>query len=100
MPGENKMSSRSHCQSGAGGKKKAGFIYLFVLFFFSVACSGRRTQRGIQNLEMYWLILVSRCWKSANNWLHRLRVSEREWRGRSGGGGGGWGGQTNAEMTI
>lgn len=27
------MSSRSHCQSGAGGKNKAGFIYLFVFFF-------------------------------------------------------------------
>lgn len=41
VPGENKMSSRSHCQSGAGGKNKAGFIYLFVFFFFF-----RRLQRA------------------------------------------------------
>lgn len=45
----------------------------------------RRFQRptapsGIQNLQMYRLILVSCCWKSANNLLHRLRASEREWQ--------------------
>lgn len=40
VPGENKMSSRSHCQSGAGGKNKTGFIYLFVFFFFPSLAAG------------------------------------------------------------
>lgn len=95
VPAENKMSSWSHCQSGARGRNKAGVVYLFA---FGVASSGRRLRVAFKNLQMYRLILLSCCWKSANNWLHRLRASKREWRGD--GGRRGVEEQTNAEMTI
>lgn len=79
VPGENKTSSWGHCQSGEWAKQ-AGFVSL----------KAAKAQRGIQNLEMNSLIWASCCWKDANNWLHRLFLSMRDWQEK----------QTKAEMTI